>query len=422
MTWPRVPLDNVKSTAPYSLVGGPFGSEITTRDYVAEGVPVIRGNNLGGHGKFLDDDFAYVNDEKAALLRSNTAYPGDLIFTQRGTLGQVGLIPKDARFNRYIVSQSQMKLTVDEQKADPLFLYYFFRLPSTVQQILNRVSSSGVPHINLSVLKAFEIPLPPKSTQTAIVQIAWPYDELIENNRRRIRLLEESTRLLYQEWFVRFRFPGHEHTRISSGLPEGWGKRALESVCIAGDGIQTGPFGSQLHQSDYCDVGVPVVMPKDLISFRIRTEGIAQISESLAEKLSRHRMIEGDTVYGRRGDIGRRAFVSERQVGWLCGTGCLRIRPDAKEINSRFLFDTLGAPDTAGTIANRAKGATMSNLNSTVLKSVPVLVPPRPLQELYAAHLQPIGDLVELLSEQNSKLKAARDLLLPRLMSGEVEV
>jgi type I restriction enzyme S subunit len=245
---------------------------------------------------------------------------------------------------------------------------------------------------------------------------------LIETNRRRIRLLDEAAHLLYQEWFDRLRFPGYEHTRITNGLPEGWSKHTLESVCIEADGIQTGPFGSQLHQSDYCDVGVPVVMPKDLISFRILSEGIAQIPESLAQKLSRHRMTEGDTVYGRRGDIGRRAFISARQVGWLCGTGCLRIRPDVKEINSRFLFDALGSPDTAGTIANRAKGATLLNLNSTVLKSVPILVPPRPLQDLYAAQVQPIGNLIELLSEQNSKLKAARDLLLPRLMSGEVEV
>lgn len=422
MKWHTTPLEELKSPVRYSFVGGPFGSELTTRDYIAEGVPVIRGSNLAGSGKFFDDEFVFVSETKAKALQSNLAFPGDLIFTQRGTLGQVGLIPSDAKFDRYVISQSQMKLTVDEEKANPLFLYYFFKMPGTVQQILNRVSSSGVPHINLSTLKSFHVPFPKKTVQDDIVDFIRQYDDLIENNRRRIALLERAARLLYEEWFGRFRFPGHEHAKLINGLPGGWEERHLETLCCEDGGIQTGPFGSQLHQSDYSDEGIPVVMPKDLISFRIDCSGIARIPEQLAEKLSRHRMIEGDTIYGRRGDIGRRAYVSAMQVGWFCGTGCLRIRPDVQAINPRYLFAALGAPKTAGTIANRAKGATMPNLNSTILRSVPVLVPPRRLQDLFAAQVDPIGDQIELLSAYSSKLCAARDLLLPRLVSGEVEV
>jgi type I restriction enzyme S subunit len=193
-------------------------------------------------------------------------------------------------------------------------------------------------------------------------------------------------------------------------------------VCAEGDGIQTGPFGSQLHQSDYSDDGVPVVMPQDLINYRVSVEKIARIPESMAEQLFRHRMKPGDTVYGRRGDIGRRAFVSSRQAGWLCSTGCLRIRPNPQVVNPRFLCDTLGAPDTAGTIANRAKGATMLNLNASILKSVPVLVPRRDLQDHYAQQVDPMHQMIEVLAEQNQWLRAARDLLLPRLMSGEIAV
>jgi type I restriction enzyme S subunit len=133
-------------------------------------------------------------------------------------------------------------------------------------------------------------------------------------------------------------------------------------------------------------------------------------------------MVYGDIVYGRRGDIGRRAFIGLKQRGFFCGTGSLRIRPDASFVNPRYLFDALGAPETAGTIANRAKGATMLNLNARILKSVPVLIPPRPLQERYAEYVLPIDTMVDLLSEQNEKLRTARDLLLSRLMSGELVV
>ena len=421
MTWPTSPLETLRAPARHSFVGGPFGSNLTTRDYVDEGVPVIRGSNLAEDQLFKDADFVYVRETKADELRSNLAYPGDVIFTQRGTIGQVGVVPLDARFPRYVLSQSQMKLTVDPDLADARFIYYFFKVPTTVQTLVNLTATSGVPHINLGTLKQFEVPTPKLTVQKKIVDRLAAYDDLIANNRRRMVLLEEAAQQLYREWFVRLRFPGHEHTRFAEGVPEGWVRAELAAVCVS-DGIQTGPFGSQLHQSDYSDTGVPVVMPKDLIDYRISVEKIARIPDDLANRLGRHRMITGDTVYGRRGDIGRRGFIGEKQAGFFCGTGCLRIRPDASKINPRYLFDALGAPETAGTIANRAKGATMLNLNASVLRTVPVLVPPRVLQDLFADHVLPASTLIEVLSEQNGKLRAARDLLLPRLMSGEIAV
>ena len=184
MRWNAVKLDHIKSPERYSLVGGPFGSELTMRDYTNEGVPVIRGNNLPDDRSFHDDDFAFVSEEKAGKLAPNTAYPGDVVFTQRGTLGQVGLIPPYARFSRYIISQSQMKLTVDRQRADPRFVYYFFRLPTTIQRIKNHALSSGVPHINLGILKSIDVPLPSLDLQKRTADVLSGYDDLIENNGR----------------------------------------------------------------------------------------------------------------------------------------------------------------------------------------------------------------------------------------------
>ena len=205
MNWRRMPLDAIKAPFPYSFVGGPFGSNLTTRDYVDEGIPVIRGNNLPADTSFSDHEFAFVSEKKADDLRSNTAFPGDLVFTQRGTLGQVGLIPHESRFQRYIISQSQMKLTVNPRIADPRFVYYFFRLPTTVQKVVNHALTSGVPHINLGILREFKITLPDVDCQQHIADILSAYDDLIENNRRRMALLEEAERQLYREWFVRLR-------------------------------------------------------------------------------------------------------------------------------------------------------------------------------------------------------------------------
>ncbi len=160
----------------------------------------------------------------------NLAHPGDIVFTQRGTLGQVALIPEDAPFDTYVVSQSQMKMSVDPLKADPRFIYYWFTSREAMSRINSRNSSSGVPHINLTVLRNFKIPARDLRTQRRVADYLAPYDDLIENNKRRIALLEESARLLYREWFVHLRFPGHEHVNVADGVPEGWKRLQLGDV------------------------------------------------------------------------------------------------------------------------------------------------------------------------------------------------
>ena len=230
MKWPCVKIEGIRDKSRHSLVGGPFGSDLTTRHYVDGGVPVIRGVNLPDDRQFYDDGFVFVSTEKADALAANNASPGDVVFTQRGTLGQVGLIPHDSRFPRYLISQSQMKLTVDAAKVNAKFVFYYFRHPTTIQKIKNHAITSGVPHINLGILREFEIPLPPVFTQNRIVETLGAYDDLIANNRQRMVLLEESARLLYQEWFVRLRFPGHENVRIIDGVPVGWWRKSLSEI------------------------------------------------------------------------------------------------------------------------------------------------------------------------------------------------
>ena len=397
---------------------GPFGSQLHQSDYQAEGIPVVMPKDIV-EGHISVETIARVSEETVDRLTRHKLKPRSIVLPRRGEVTKRAFIVPEQE--GWLCGTGCLKLELSGNKLLPEFLYYFME-QSHVSRWLEQ-HAVGTTMLNLSASIVADLPIfYPQSlnAQSKIASILTTYDTLIENNKRRMALLEASARLLYEEWFVRLRFPGHAQVPVVDGVPEGWARKTLASVCIEDIGIQTGPFGSQLHQSDYVDDGVPVVMPKDIIDSRISVDGIAKIPDFLAETLSRHRMMVGDTVYGRRGDIGRRAFISNRQTGWLCGTGCLRIRPDTTHIHPRFLFDTLGAPETAGTIANRAKGATMPNLNSTILKSVPILVAPRILQNHYADQVESMYAISETLSEQNQKLKVARDLLLPRLMSGEI--
>ena len=172
--------------------------------------------------------------------------------------------------------------------------------------------------------------------------------------------------------------------------------RTLGEICDEVGGIiRTGPFGSQLHQSDYQDEGLPVIMPKDIVDGRVSVEGITRIGDKDIARLSQHRLQKGNIVYGRRGDIGRRALITEREAGWLCGTGCLRVSLGESVLDPTFLYYYLGESKVIAWIYNQAIGATMPNLNTSIIRRIPITYPPLPTQRKIAGILSAYDRLIE---------------------------
>jgi type I restriction enzyme S subunit len=159
--------------------------------------------------------------------------------------------------------------------------------------------------------------------------------------------------------------------------------------------VQTGPFGSQLHASDYVADGIPSIMPQNIGENRIDTAGIARVAEADVQRLHRYRVAPGDIVYSRRGDVERRALIREAEEGWLCGTGCLRVR-FRSVVDPVYAFYYLGHPDVRRWIVNHAIGATMPNLSTSILAALPMLVPPLDDQRLIARMLEALDDKIEL--------------------------
>lgn len=175
-----------------------------------------------------------------------------------------------------------------------------------------------------------------------------------------------------------------------------WRETTLGELCIeGGGGIQTGPFGSQLHASDYVLEGVPSVMPQNIGDNVIHEDGIARIQESDAQRLSKYRMRKGDIVYSRRGDVEKRALVRDANDGWLCGTGCLRVRlGDNSTHDPAFLSYVLGTDESREWIVRHAVGATMPNLNTSILSAVPLVVPAPMVQRAIAEVLGSLDDKI----------------------------
>lgn len=193
----------ISEKSKYSCVGGPFGSNLTSKHYLEKpGIPVIRGNNLSqGETHFIDSGFIYVSEEKANTLKQNTAYRGDIIYTQRGTLGQVGIIPSHSLFDRYIISQSQMKLTVDQKKAIPEYIYHYLLSKRAKSHLKIVTISTGVPHINLGIFKEFPIVLPDIFKQRIIVDKIALIDESINLHNKYVTFSKSLQKSLINQIF-----------------------------------------------------------------------------------------------------------------------------------------------------------------------------------------------------------------------------
>ncbi len=187
-----------------------------------------------------------------------------------------------------------------------------------------------------------------------------------------------------------------------------WKKVKLGEISL---NIQTGPFGSQLHQSDYENSGVPVIMPKDIINGKICDDTIARISFDLSRKLLKYQVEFEDIIYPRRGDISKCAIVDKSQIGWLCGTGCLKISIDKSLAKSKFIYYELQLPEQIGWIINHAIGATMLNLNTNILHNVPIALPSINTQNRIVSILSRYDALIENYQKQIKLLEESAQRL-----------
>ena len=400
------------------VVGGPFGSKLGRRDYVEGGVPVIRGVNLPTSSRFAEHDFVFVTEEKVREdLGGNLAQPGDIIVTQRGTIGQVGLIPRiGSRFERYVISQSQMRFRADLSRVSPEFVFYALRSPHTTRRLQDLAISAGVPHINLEMFRSFELDVPDLSCQRKIAAVLSAYDESIENNVRRIEILEEMAQAVYREWFVNFRYPGLEGVELVDSplgpIPQGWRAGSFRDIAESKRRLFD-PSKAQGELVDHYsfaafDAGeTPVREFADtMLSGKLLIEQPAILLAKLNPRIPR--------VWYARPTIERRAVASSEFLV-LEGTG---------DASLEFVHAVCTYPDFQAQLTAMSGGTSTSHqrLKLEDLMNRPLVVPSGAAVHSYEEVSGPMHDLVANLTSQNANLRATRDLLLPRLVSGEIDV
>jgi type I restriction enzyme, S subunit len=291
--------------------------------------------------------------------------------------------------------------------------YWYYRLLTV--SLRGFAGGAAQPLITHSILRGVKAKIfADPNVQQHIADVLWAYDELIENNRRRMELLEEAARHLYREWFVRLRFPGREHTRIINGVPEGWERKTLAQLC---ESVDYGYTASAEHE----EVGPKLLRITDIVPAFIDWSSVpyCKIED---DRLSKFRLSEGDIVIARTGaTVGYAKRLHKRHPEAVFASYLVRLRLKS-ETDNLMVGIFVESDDYKKYVQSRIGGAAQPNANAKVLASAEILVPPTVLQRAFRDFVEPLVDQLELLQIQNEKLRAARDLLLPRLMSGEVLV
>ncbi len=426
--WRSVTVGDIAARTRNALVGGPFGSNLVSRDYVDAGVPVIRGQNMGD--RWVAGEFAFVTEDKARSLEANLARPGDIIFTQRGTIGQVCLVPEKPH-RCYLVSQSQMKLTVDPELADPLYVYYAFCMPEQKDYARRNAIQTGVPHTNLGILRDTTILLPPLSEQRAIARILGSLDDKNELNRRMNATLEELARALFKAWFIDFAPVRAKQASRETGLPAAIAD--LFPAALVASEVGEMPEGWQVAPlPDAIDVNPPrslagVKSAPYLDMANMPTQG--HRPDQWVERVvgSGMKFVNGDTLVARITpclENGKTAFVDfleDGQTGWG-STEYIVLRPKAP-LPPQFAYYLARTEEfRAFAVQNMTGSSGRQRVPAQCLKQYRLVVPPAPVAQRFGEVAQGLMDRIRVNSDQNRTLAALRDALLPKLVSGEVRV
>lgn len=298
---------------------------------------------------------------------------------------------------------------------DPKFVYFCMQ----GMDFARFNAGAGVPTLNRNHLDSLEVLIPPLPVQQRIASILSAYDDLIENSQRRIKILESMARALYREWFVHFRFPGYERQSPSpvGQIPRGWERSTFAQAAIFenGDRGKNYPSGS-----DFIDQGIPFINAGHLADGAVNIDAVDYISEEKFEQLRGGKIRKGDLLFCLRGSPGRTA----RTAGLFraaIASSLVIIRP-TERVNESFLYFTL-----AGEIGNRMvielnNGAAQPNVSVGSVQKYPLLLPPIDLLREFATVIEPIWRQKETHRAQLRCLSKQRDLLLPRLLSGQIDV
>ena len=376
---------------------GPFGSNIKVSCFVDSGVPVLNGSNLEGFS-LSEKEFRFVTKEKADSLNKANAHRGDIVITHRGTLGQIAFIPQDSRYDRYVISQSQFRVRCND-KVLPEYLVYYFHTPIGQHKLLSNASQVGVPALARpsSTFQQIEVVLPELSIQKRVVEIISTIQKKIANNQELNDNLYAQAKAIFDNHFINI-----------DSIPAGWRKGNLLDIANYLNGLAMQKFRPQGNE-----IGLPVLKIKEL-----RQGSCDDSSELCSLRIKPEYIIhDGDVIFSWSGSL-----LVDIWCGGTCGLN-QHLFKVTSDIYDKWFYYLWTAHHLARFIAIAAdKATTMGHIKREELAKAEVLIPCEEDYTSLTSIMQPIFELIISNRIEARKLAALRDELLPKLMSGEIDV
>ena len=381
-----------------------------TSDYVDKGIPFILVQDLKDGTVDLEHCY-YIAESQAKTLTKGISKTDDVLFTHKATIGKVAIV--DTQEYDYIILTPQVTYyrIKNSNVLSNKYLYFYFQ-SKAFQDIFRLYASSGGTRDYLGIVAQQKLPIvyPTIEYQQRIVNVLEVDDKRIANNSKRIKVLEQMAENLYKEWFVRFRFPGHESVPFENGLPQGWEKKRTNELCTFLNGFA---FKSEEYDENGEFIVVTIKNVQDGLFDLSSIERIGTIPKRMPEYC---RLKKGDVLMSLTGNVARVCIVSENNC--LLNQRVCRIESDYPHYS--YLFFKQEA--IYSTLCNLAYGTAQLNLSPILAGKLKVALPPAPLRKQFNDSVSTLFEQRQVLIEENNNLVKQRDLLLPRLMSGKLEV
>jgi type I restriction enzyme S subunit len=394
------------------------GTPSTKNEALWEGsVPWITSKWLNSR-LYVDNGEKFISEDALKQSATTVVPRNNLIFATRVGVGKVSVTNIDLAINQDLAG-----VLVDPDRHDIRFLAYQLRSDRVQRTVASHKRGATIQGITRDTLKELLIYLPPLAEQRKIAGVLGLVQQAIEQQERLIALTTELKKTLLHKLFTEG-LHGEPQKQTDIGpVPQSWETATLgELTCKPNGALQTGPFGSQLHKADYLSEGVGVVNPTHLYDNQINHEDVPKVSLETAARLERHRLEVGDILFARRGEIGRHGMVTEKEDGWLCGTGCFLARVRRKDIDNRFVSYLFSTSGCIAWLNSHAAGAIMPNLNNTVLRTMPVFFPKVEIQTKIANCLDSTEQKMAIHRRKHVALTALFRTLLYQLMTAQLRV
>ena len=353
----------------------------------------------------------FITKEKDEALRKGKLKRGDIVYTTRGTVGNAGYYNSNVPYENVRINSGMVILRANGEIVDARFLYQILKSEYYRPYFKQYCTGSAQPQLPIKNFSQIYLNVPDIKTQHRIADILSAYDDLIENNQRQIKLLEEAARRLYKEWFVDLNFPGHENTKIVDGVPEGWSVYPFSSkVDIMSGGTP------KTSIPDYYNGKIPFYTPKDSDGAFFAYKTQMNITEGGLKNCNSRLYPPKTVIITARGTVGKTTILA---VPMAMNQSCYALKMKENDA-PYYLFFTLNNEIKA--LQTMANGGVFNTIIGKTFDSINIQIPKDPLIYGFEETVRPFMEQIKNKLQANSKLIEARNRLLPKMMSGEVEV